>query len=154
MSPEVPVIIFVIAIPMYFISKVSLKKLRIGSQDNRKYIAIIPTIILSPLIYIATIVIWIFSISYYPNTKFDKKEWNINIEQRYKMSDDIIKSQMLIGKTKEDVIELLGNNYYTYSENHIAYELGHVPFLFNIDPDFLNIYFENGTVVKVDQHEG
>ena len=65
MSPEVPVIIFVIAIPMYFISKVSLKKLRIGSQDNRKYIAIIPTIILSPLIYIATILIWIFSISYY-----------------------------------------------------------------------------------------
>ena len=69
------------------------------------------------------------------------------------MSNDIIKSEILIGKTKEEVIELLGDDFYTYNENHIAYDLGFVPGLFNIDPDVLDIYFEKGKVIKVDQHE-
>jgi len=47
---------------------------------------------------------------------------------------------------------LLENDFYTYNENHIAYELGFVPGLFNIDPDVLDIYFENGKVVRVGQH--
>ena len=63
------------------------------------------------------------------------------------MSKNIIKSEILIGKTKEEVIELLGNGYQDYGENHIGYYLGFVPRMFNIDPDILDIYFENGKVV-------
>jgi hypothetical protein len=69
------------------------------------------------------------------------------------MSNDIIKSNLLIGKTKKDVIELLGDDFYSYDENHIAYDLGFVPGLLNIDPDVRDIYFENGRVIKVGQHE-
>ncbi len=67
------------------------------------------------------------------------------------MSEDIIDSKMLIGKTKEEIIELLGQNFYSISENHIAFELGFIPRLINIDPDALNIYFENEKVIKVEQ---
>ncbi|OPZ31257.1 MAG: hypothetical protein BWZ00_00612 [Bacteroidetes bacterium ADurb.BinA174] len=153
MSPEVPVIILILAIPVYFLSKWFFKKLKLGNEKNRKYLAIIPTIILSPLLYVGIIMIWIFSVSYYPKTDFNKQEWNENKEERYKMSNDIIKSDILIGKTKEEVIELLGEDYYSYDESHIAYDLGFVPGLFNIDPDVLDIYFENGKVIKVGQHE-
>jgi hypothetical protein len=153
MSPEVPIIILILAIPIYFLSKWILKKLKLGNAKNRKYLAIIPSIILSPLLYVGIIIIWFFSVSYYPKTDFNKQKWNENKEERYKMSSEIIKSEILIGKTKDEVIELLGNDYYTYNDNHIAYDLGFVPGLFNIDPDVLDIYFENGKVNKVDQHE-
>jgi hypothetical protein len=96
---------------------------------------------------------WVFSVSYYPTTDFNKQTWDVKIEERYTMSTDIIKSELLIGKTKEEVVDLLGDEFYTYSENHIAYNLGFVPGLFNIDPDVLDIYFENGIVTKVDQHQ-
>ena len=153
MSIEVPIIVLILAIPIYFFSKWILKKWNFGNEKNRKYLAIIPSIVLSPIVYIGLIYLWIFSISYYPTNDFDKQTWESNPEERYKMSEDIIESKMLIGKTKQEIVELLGNDFYSYSENHIAYRLGFVPGLFNIDPDVLDIYFENGKVTKVGQHE-
>ena len=130
-----------------------LKRLNFGNEKNRKLIALIPTIFLSPIIYIGLIYLWIFSVSYYPSNDFDKQKWETNVEERYKMSEDIIESKILIGKTKEEITELLGQDFYSYNEKHIAYELGFVPGLFNIDPDVLDIYFENGKVTKVEQHQ-
>lgn len=153
MSIEVPFIILILAIPTYFLSKWILKKLNFGNNKSRKFIAIIPTLILSPVIYIGIILLWMFSVSYYPSNEFNKKEWQTNVEERYKMSENINESEMLIGKTKEEVIELLGKEFYSYNENHIAYELGFVPGFFNIDPDVLDIYFENGKVIRVGQHK-
>ncbi len=153
MSPEVPIIILILAIPVYFFTKWILNKLKIGNEKNRKYLAIIPTVVLSPLLYVEIIMIWFFSVSYYPKTDFDKQEWNNNKEERYKMSKDIINSEMLIGKTKEEVIGLLGDDFYSYDENSIEYDLGFVTMLFNIDPDVLVIYFEKGKVIKVEQRQ-
>lgn len=149
MSPEVPIIILILAIPVYFLSKWILKKFKFGNDKSRKFLAIIPTIIVSPILYVGIIMIWIFSISYYPKTDFNKQKWESNKDERYKMSKDIIKSELLIGKTKDEVINLLGNDFFKYNDNHIAYDLGFVPRLFNIDPDVLDIYFENGKVIKV-----
>ncbi len=69
------------------------------------------------------------------------------------MSKDIINSKMLIGKTKSEVIELLGNDFSTYDDNHIIYDLGFVPGLLTIDPDILDIYFNEDKVIRVEQHE-
>ena len=153
MSIEVPIIVLILAIPIYFLSKWILKKWNFGNEKNRKYLAIIPSVVLSPIVYIGLIYLWIFSISYYPTNDFDKQTWKSNPEERYKMSEDIIESEILIGKTKQEIVELLGNDFYSYSENHIAYGVGFVPGLFNIDPDVLDIYFENEKVTKVGQHE-
>ncbi|OIQ30865.1 MAG: hypothetical protein BM564_01240 [Bacteroidetes bacterium MedPE-SWsnd-G2] len=153
MSIEVPIIILTLAIPLYFLSKWILKKCNFGNEKNRTYLAIISTIALSPIVYIGLIYLWMFWISYYPTNVFDKQVWMSNSEERYKMSENIIESKMLIGKTKLEIVELLGNNFHSYSENHIAYQLGFVPGLFNIDPDVLDVYFKNGRVIKVGQHE-
>ncbi|MDL2326915.1 hypothetical protein LJC67_07545, partial [Bacteroidales bacterium OttesenSCG-928-A14] len=151
MSAEVPIIILIIAIPIYFLSKFVLKRLKFGNDKSRKYVAIVPAVFFSPIIYTLLIASWIFCVQYYPKGHFNKQEWEINIEERYTMSRNIIKSEMLLGKSKEEVIELLGNEYSCYSDNHMGYYLGFVPRLFNIDPDYLDIYFENGIVVKVSQ---
>ncbi len=58
---------------------------------------------------------------------------------------------MLIGKTKSDVIQILGSEYSISNENHLSYELGIKPGLFNIDPDYLDIKFENEVVLSVNQ---
>jgi hypothetical protein len=154
MSIEGPIIILILAIPTYFICKWIMKRLKIGNDNNRKFIAVIPTIILSPIIYFGLVMIWIFSVSYYPTSNFDQNEWKSNIEERYKMSEDIIESEMLIGKNRDEVINILGNNYSTNNENRLSYELGFVPGLFNIDPDYLDIKFENEIVISVNQYEG
>lgn len=154
MSPEVPIIILILAIPTYFICKWIMKRLKVGTEKNRKFTALIPTVIFSPVIYVGLVMIWIFSVSYYPTNDFDKSEWNSNIEERYKMSEDIIDSKMLIGKTQEEVIQTLGANFSSNNENRITYELGFVPGLFNIDPDYMEIKLENGKVISVHQYEG
>ena len=154
MSIEVPIIILILAIPTYFICKWIMKRFKIGNDNNRKFIAVIPTIILSPIIYFGLVMIWIFFVSYYPTSSFDQSEWKSNIEERYKMSEDIIESEMLIGKNRDEVINILGNNYSTNNENRLSYELGFVPGLFNIDPDYLDIKFENEIVISVNQYEG
>ena len=154
MSPEVPIIILILAIPTYFICKWIMKKIKIGNDRNRKFLAIIPTVILSPILYIGFVMIWIFSISYYPTSDFDQNEWNSNVEERYKMSEDIIESKILIGKSREEVIQILGTGFLNNNENELTYELGFVPGLFNIDPDYLDIKLENGIVISVNQYEG
>jgi hypothetical protein len=153
MRPEVPLIILILGIPIYLLSKWILNKLNIGNAKSRKFIAIIPTVFLSPIAYSGIIMIWIYSISYHPSNEFNKIEWKSNIEERYKMSEDLIESKILIGKTKEEVIELLGNDYSTNGENCISYYLGFVPGFANIDPDVLDINFENGKAISVSQHE-
>jgi len=151
MSPAVTIEILILAIPFYFFSKWILKKLKLGNNRNRKYFAIIPTVIVSPLLYIGIITIWLYSISYYPKTTFDKQKWDEQIKERYKMSEDIMKSEILIGKNKAEVIELLGEYFYRYDENYISYYLGFVPGFFNFDPDVLDIYFKNGKAVSINQ---
>ena len=153
MSIEVIIFILIVAIPTYFLSKWILVKLNFGNHKSRKFMAIIPTLFMSPIIYAGIIYFWIFSVSYYPSNEFNKQEWETNIEERYKMSADIIKSKILIGKTQKEIIELLGKDFYAYNKNHIAYNLGFVPGLFNIDPDVLDIHFEKGKVIKVAQHQ-
>ncbi|MFB9865502.1 hypothetical protein [Rufibacter immobilis] len=74
-------------------------------------------------------------------------------EKRYELSADIIDSKMLLGKTKPEVRQLLGDEGNTDLSDHWNYYLGFRPGFANIDPDVLDIEFKDGKVVKVGQHE-
>jgi hypothetical protein len=143
--------VIILLIPIYFLFMFVFNKRNIGNKKNRKYTALIQTVMISPIIYVMVMLMWIFSISYYPKERFDNIKWNENIEERYKMSKDIIEKDILIGKTKDEIIKLLGNGYYESGGGSISYYLGFVPGLANIDPDVLILYFENGIVIKVEQ---
>ena len=90
--------------------------------------------------------------SHNTSLEFDEAGWNTNVYERYRMSRDIISSEMLIGKTLEEVIEILGDEVSMNGEEHVVYYLGFVPSILAIDPDVLDIYFRNGQVTKVEQH--
>ena len=92
--------------------------------------------------------------NYYPEDKFSKDRWFAEKEKRYELSGDIIESKMLIGKSKEEVKQLLGDDENIEEKSdYWEYDLGFVPSVGGIDPDMLDIYFQDGKVIKVSQHQ-
>ncbi|WP_369998421.1 hypothetical protein [Winogradskyella sp.] len=94
---------------------------------------------------ISTSLIWLFE------ERFDKEQWRSNPQQRYKMADDLIESQLLIGKTKEEVISILGysSNTIESSQEILTYSLGKQPSFFETKKEYLLIIFIDGRVKEV-----
>ncbi|MEM5563689.1 hypothetical protein WNY78_01165 [Psychroserpens sp. AS72] len=96
---------------------------------------------------IASFLIWTFE------ERFDQDDWESNTEKRYQMADDIIDSEMLIGKSKEDIIDVLGLPYKSnlYGKDNIAYRLGRPPSFSESKRTILIIDFELDHAVQVIQ---
>ncbi len=90
-------------------------------------------------------------IHYYPSRDFDAKKWRDDVEKRYELSEDLIESKVLVGKTMDEVRQLLGDDYDISGKEEWTYYLGVRPQLFPIDHDYLRIEFKDGRVVKVEQ---
>ena len=142
--------LFILFIPSYYLWKWIIKKLRDGKES--KWGAVLASLITTPMIYLLGIYVWIMVVSYYPSHDFDRQQWMENKEKRYEYTDDIIDNKLLIGKTKEEVISLLGNEVNDPVNNIWYYYVGFVPAIASIDPDYLVIEFENDKVVKVYQY--
>lgn len=150
-SIEVYFIILILAIPTFFIWRLIFRK-HIKDKNRLNIITLVATLVATPIIYIGIIMLCIFSISYYPSKEFDRQKWISDKESRYELSEEIIESEMLIGKTKSEVKEILGDEENDDDSDLWNYYLGFKPQLFGIDPDVLDIEFENGKVIKVGQH--
>ena len=56
---------------------------------------------------------------------FSKEKWDGDVSKRYKMADDLIRSEELIGMEREKVIELLGvNGLRSNTSESMEYYLG------------------------------
>lgn len=111
------------------------------------------TFALTPVIYLVLIMGLLYSSSYYRATDFDQAEWMAHPNERFRMSEDMIDSRMLIGKTKAEIEALLGADFSRSSEYEISYYIGFVPDMFSIDPDVISIRFANGVAAEVRQRE-
>jgi hypothetical protein len=151
-SLEVYFILIILGVPIFLISRWLLKKL-IKVEKTRKIATWIVTLIATPLVYIGLIMLWLFAIAYHPNHDFDKQKWSADKEKRYELSDDIINSKMLIGKTKAEVRQILGEEGNADQSDFWNYYIGFEPSFANIDPDYLVIEFKQGKVIKVRQRE-
>ncbi|SDW82995.1 hypothetical protein SAMN05444411_102263 [Lutibacter oricola] len=84
--------------------------------------------------------------------KFEKKEWIENINSRYRMVNDLKNNDLLIGKTKNEVLEILGKDF---NENcwikdtwcFTAYDPDNYAPLDHYE--FIIFFDENGVVKKV-----
>ncbi len=152
LSIEVYFILIILGIPTFFFWRWLFKKY-IRVDSTRKISIWIATIILTPLIYVGIVMFIIFCISYYPSHGFDRQKWLTDKEKRYELSEDLIKSKILIGKSKAEVRQLLGDETDNQDKFDIwDFGLGYRPELFNIDPDYLQIEFKNNKVLNVEQH--
>ena len=104
---------------------------------------------------IASVLVLAGVISYFlldANEKqFDQNKWNNNPLERYKMSKDIIESNLLIEKTKAEVLLLLGEAEVSelQGKEHLIYEMGKPPSFFESKVAKLVVIFEDAKAVKV-----
>lgn len=151
-SIEVYFILLILGILLFFIWRWLLKKL-IKTDNTRKIATWAATVLTTPLIYIGIIMLWLFSMSYNPNYPFDKEKWLTNKDKRYELSADIIESKMLIGKTKSEIKQLLGDEGNSDNSDYWNYYLGFRSGFAIIDASVLYIEFEDGKAVKIGQRE-
>lgn len=149
---DVVIINLLIGIPVFLFWRWVFKRY-IKTSSERKLATWVTTIISTPIVYVAIIMLWVFSIRYFPSHRFSKQKWISDNEKRYELSDDIINSRTLIGKSKAEVKQILGVEDNSEESNYWTYYLGFRPGLFNIDEDVLSIEFKDGMVINVSQHE-
>ncbi|MDR2914832.1 MAG: hypothetical protein LBV74_08390 [Tannerella sp.] len=149
-------ILGVVVFISYSFSKWVLKKLKISNKKNRKYIAVLPTIVLIPIILIIGIYSFFLFIDLFENSgsytyaSFNEYAWNKYPSRRIDMVHDIIESKLLKGKTKSEVVEILGSDYRRYDENTIIYNLEKYTWYFVNAPKVLKIHFWSGRVMKAE----
>jgi amino acid transporter len=144
MGIEVIIINLVLAIPTYFICRLIFK--RIEDKGARRLTTWSVTIALTPIVYVGLIFVWFAFASYYPERDFDKEKWKADIEKRYEMTDDLVDNGKLIGKTKEEIKELLGQEDVNLDSSRWTYYIGFKPSIIGIDPDVLEIEFKDNKV--------
>lgn len=107
MSAEVPVIIVLIAIPTFFILGWILKRF-IKNKQTRNWTLIAGTVIIAPLLYLVFVLAFFSYLSTEAQYEFNKEKWFADKHSRFEMRDDIIESKILIGKSKSEIIDLIG----------------------------------------------
>lgn len=130
----------------------------IRTIDNRKWLTFLVSVALTPFVYFyaAYPMINIFS-DYHHQKYFNSEAWNEKPALRYELSDDMIASEVLIGKTKAEIESLLGTHEWltwndslkAHDSNRWNYALGIEPGAFNIKKECLEIYFEDDHVLDL-----
>jgi len=136
----------ILLVPSFYFYRWILSKSKLKGVKTYAYVCtiLIPIILTCIFININTqyIAPWVRS------EKFDSQKWKTNEQHRYRMINDIINNNLLIGKTKVEVITLLGN---TTEEgpcnNCIGYSTNEPNQGFSIDHQVLEINFDSASRV-------
>ncbi len=152
MSPEVPIIILIIAIPTFFILRWILKRF-IQNKKTRNLTSIAGTIIIAPILYLILIFAFFSYLFYEPQYDFDKEKWFADKHSRYEMRDDIVESGILKGKSQSEIIEIIGKPESNDSTDLWQYDLGMSGAGFGWQFNYLKLTFENGKVTNVEKIE-
>ncbi len=140
------IIFLIFFVPLYLFWRWIFRKT--ASKPKRIALTLSLAIVTVPAIYFLLVFAWIFTVSYYPNRNFDRKAWMADSDKRYEYTQDLIDSKLLIGKTHEEVEQILGRNSDT-SRRKLKYYIGSKPSIIVDDPSSLTIHFKNGKVDTV-----
>lgn len=110
------------------------------------------------LIIGAMMLLFFLAFTYYPEHDFDKNRWISEPDKRYEMTGSLITGELLMGKSKDEVAMLLGTERrLEWTKDGLdcwQYDIGDKPtFGMDLDPDAIDVYFKNGKVVRVYEHE-
>ena len=126
--------------------------------DKRKWLTVLVSLALTPFIYFYALypMINIFS-NYHHQKYFSSEIWTEKPALRYEISDDMMATELLIGKTKTEVNSLLGTYEWLswddtkkdHNNNKWNYGLGIEPGAFNTEKECIEIVFKNDKVVTI-----
>ena len=140
-------IMLVLAVILFFLFRRAFRRFK-----RRDIWSAVCAVIVSPAIYTLIILAVLFYINSAPDRVFDRDWWLNNSNKRYEMAGDIINSGMLLGKTKQEVVSLLGSDYVDSGNNDvpsIGYDLGFSSEAMNLPDKMLNIEFDGNKVINV-----
>ncbi len=114
------------------------------------------TIVTAPFILGGIFILFFLSIfnNDKPNIAFNKKIWDANKFECFRQSNDIISNKMLLGKTKNEVRLILGNEDNADSAEYNHYKLGELSRGMGWSEPFFEIEYQNSKVIKVEQYDG
>lgn len=134
----------------------------VNTIDNRKWLTILVSLALTPLAYFYMLypMINIFT-NYHHQKRFSVERWHEKPSFRYEMSDDMMASKMLIGKSERAIDSLLGAaEWLTYKHNLKShdthkwnYGLGVEPGAFNRYKECMELIFRNDTLSSMSQYQ-
>lgn len=130
----------------------------INTIDKRKWLTLIVSLALTPIVYFYLFypMLNIFS-SYHHEKYFDAEAWEEKPALRYEMANQIITDSLLIGKNKNNIEALLGKPEWfgwdeslkAYSKEKWNYNMGFIPGAFNAMQECLELQFKNNRVESV-----
>ncbi|MFB9054171.1 hypothetical protein ACFFVB_13870 [Formosa undariae] len=130
------------------------------SIDKRIWVSLLISLVLTPIVYFYLLypLINIFS-TYHHEKHFETEVWKEKPAYRYEMANDLEQSDVLIGKTKSEIKDILGKpGWFSWNDaikandsNYWNYNLGLKPGAFNTSQECLEITFE-GNKAKLLEH--
>lgn len=150
-SMIIPLFALLMLIILYF----SFKLLRV-KKPLKTWKFWVSWVVLTPVIYVAIVLVTFYCVSFTPSKPFSEEQWRNQPETRVEMIDDVIRKRLLIGKTRQQVISLLGepidlgNGHFSSDKEDMIYYLGPERGLIGIDSEWLLIWLENDVVVKTE----
>jgi hypothetical protein len=127
---------------------------------SKNIVTIVSSVLLTPLVYslFAAIFLSFLFYEYHPELKFNSIEWSENKNDRHHMRKDLIESELLIGKTKNEVIEILGkpeNNFKVDLDTlkNWNYSMGNEGHGMGWKFHYLDLYFNNGKIDSIKNTE-
>jgi len=130
----------------------------LNTVDDRKWLTILISVLLTPLVYFYIFYPFINIISNYHHQKyFNAEAWIEKPALRYEMIDSTIDSDTLIGISKSRAQELLGkpewlswdDNKKAHNDNLWNYGLGIEPGAFTEEKSNVEIQFRNDKIVNL-----
>lgn len=154
MGVEVYIINVVIGILTFLILWWITKKFITTNRVLRILLTCLGTIVLTPIVYTGLIGIMITAMFYEPTRDFNKEKWFADKSKRYEMRDDLVESELLKNKTKEEILSILGSpDVRADTVNIWNYDLGTSQAGLGWQFNNLIITFDNDRVTKVEKTE-
>ena len=129
--------------------------------DKRKWLSIVVSLVLTPIVYFYVFypILNIFS-SYHHQKYFNSEAWLEKPNLRYEMTNNILKTDTLIGKTKPEVQKLLGtyewlswnDSIKNHDDNLWNYALGQLPGAMNTKKECMTVVFKNDKVAQIETY--
>lgn len=126
--------------------------------DKRKWLTLLVSLVITPFIYFYMVypMINIFS-NYHHQKYFSSELWIEKPALRYELSDNMVTTEVLIGKTKTEINSLLGTYEWLswddtkkdHDANKWNYSLGIEPSAFNTKKECIEVVFKNDKVVTI-----
>lgn len=109
LSIEVYFILFLVGVINYFFFRWLFTAIIKVDKVTREGVTWILTIAGTPILYVALVILFFHATSYTPSLDFEAELWATQTHKRFQMAEDLIDSEVLMGKDTTQVKDLLGD---------------------------------------------